>query len=85
MEQHGRQKTLAAHDHLLRWRDMKKTNSSLLQEIATEYRWHLHPAQTTGVARAVYLGLPSDARLWVSGKSFELFDRGAVLKVLRTE
>lgn len=63
---------LAAADHVARWaaRFSRAEIRGALDEIALRRRWGHHPARTIAVARAVYLRLPSDARLWLVGDRF---------------
>ena len=64
--------SLAAADHLTRWtrrfgRARASTPSCLISRQAT---WDRQPDRSLNVARAIYLRLPDDARLWLRGKEF---------------
>jgi hypothetical protein len=41
-----------------------------LAELAQRTAWDRHARRSLSVARAIYLRLPADARLWVRGKEF---------------
>ena len=45
-------------------------------------RWQRTPERTTGVARAIYLHLASESRLWVHGQVFVPVDAQAVRAAL---
>jgi hypothetical protein len=49
--------------------------SEQLREIAETLSWESHPRRTLSVARAVYLRLPLDFRLWSRDKEFHTVDR----------
>jgi hypothetical protein len=49
--------------------------SEQLREIAETLGWESHPMRTLSVARAVYLRLPLDFRLWSREKQFVAVDR----------
>lgn len=63
---------LAAATHVDAWarRFSDPRMTGTLEEIAAARRWSLQPSRTMSVARAVYLRLPDDARLWLSGDEF---------------
>lgn len=67
---------LAAPRHLANWRARNARDERALVEIAAHHRWEAHPAETLGVARALYLRLPVGARLWVQQKDFCRADPG---------
>jgi 5-methylcytosine-specific restriction endonuclease McrA len=65
--------SLAAAEHLARWARRFAEDSSEYAQIADLARrtsWDRHTAQTHSVARAIYLRLPNDARLWLRRKEF---------------
>lgn len=79
--------SLAASEHVARWAarlDAGSPSGQRLADIAATRRWEQHPARTLGVARAIYLGLPDDARLWRRGKEFVGVDRDTLTRVLAT-
>jgi hypothetical protein len=64
---------LASAQHLKHWTTRFQEHSSeaaQLEEIATRARWEHHPDRTLSVARAIYLRLPRDARLWQRAREF---------------
>jgi hypothetical protein len=64
---------LAAVGHVERWSCRflpDKSGSSELAMIAESLDWERDPGKTRGAARALYLRLRADARLWSEGKSF---------------
>lgn len=65
---------LAAADHVERWADRVERESGSFEAIANSAGWERHPAQTTGVARSIYLRLPEGVMLWKDGKNFVLAD-----------
>jgi CRISPR/Cas system Type II protein with McrA/HNH and RuvC-like nuclease domain len=73
--------SLAATDHLLRWSRRFASHSSeftQLAELAQRTSWDRHAERSLSVARAIYLRLPDDARLWVRGKEFVSPDLAAI-------
>jgi hypothetical protein len=61
---------LAAATHVSKWRGRNDAESRQLADIARSAAWESHPDETLGVARGLYLRLPAEARLWVSGPEF---------------
>jgi len=59
---------LASARHVRRWRE--RMESPAVPEVAAAERWPRHPETTLGVARAVYLRLPTGSPLWDSATSF---------------
>ncbi|MGN6108817.1 MAG: HNH endonuclease domain-containing protein [Kofleriaceae bacterium] len=55
---------LAATTHVERWRERLDSAEHALSEIAAHVTWETGRARTLGVARALYLPLPANARLW---------------------
>jgi hypothetical protein len=55
---------LAAPVHIDRWRDRLETHSRALGDIARGVKWESSAGRTLGVARGLYLPLPTGARLW---------------------
>jgi hypothetical protein len=49
---------------------------------AAEHVGERHPDRTRGVARAIYLQLPTEAQLWLRGKEFVAPDRSRLLAAL---
>jgi 5-methylcytosine-specific restriction endonuclease McrA len=65
--------SLAAADHLTRWTRRFVEGSSeyaQLVELTHSAAWDRQPDRTLNVARAIYLRLPVDARLWLRGNEF---------------
>jgi 5-methylcytosine-specific restriction endonuclease McrA len=65
--------SLAATEHLVRWARRFAADSSEyshLTDLAQRAAWDRDAVRSVSVARAIYLRLPDDARLWVRGKEF---------------
>jgi hypothetical protein len=77
---------LASADHVAAWTqrfdDRQKTRA--LEDIAARRRWGADAKRTLSVARAVYLRLPADARLWHLDEDFVAPDLGLLTAVLAT-
>jgi len=72
---------LAAAAHVDHWRARTRSGSPVaaaLDRLAEAIGWTRHPDRTPGVARALYLRLPEDARLWLRGEEFVTADRPAL-------
>jgi hypothetical protein len=65
---------LAAPEHVDEWIERLRTRGEDLQAIAAETGWPREPERTRGVARAIYLRLPSRARLWRPDGDFVAVD-----------
>jgi len=64
---------LAAVEHMERWLDRFRVQtdaSSDLETLAERIQWDLSPQRTLSVARAIYLRLRADAKLWRLGRQF---------------
>jgi 5-methylcytosine-specific restriction endonuclease McrA len=79
--------SLAAAGHLTRWTRRFADGSSehaQLSDLAHRATWDRQPNRSLNVARAIYLRLPNDARLWLRGKEFvspDSFTIGTALDV----
>ncbi len=73
---------LAASDHLGRWRERAEMRRAELVQLADAHGWDAGGDRTLGVARALYLNLPADSRLWVRGRDFEAADRRVLAGLL---
>lgn len=73
---------LAAAEHVEKWRGRSIERASGLMDIAREKMWDWVPERTFSVARAIYRVLPSDARLWIAGSSFEKNDPRRIAQAL---
>ena len=76
---------LAATEHVARWAGRARSGSATaaqLAEIAAAARWESAAERARSVARATYLRLPDDARLWVAGREFATPDRGTLVAAL---
>jgi len=65
--------SLAAANHVARWARRFADDSAehaQLGDLAERVSWERHAVRSLSVARAIYLRLPDDARLWLSGKEF---------------
>ena len=79
---------LASNKHVERWTarlSPEGRTSGQLLEIAAAAGWESHPARTLSVARAVYLRLPLDFRLWSRSKEFVAVDREQLQAMLCVE
>ena len=61
---------LASAPHVEKWCGRLAERTTELIEIARLASWDRHPDRTVGVARALYLRLPHDVKLWESGTRF---------------
>jgi len=55
---------LAAAEHLARWRERIASAHAQLEAVANDALWETSAPRTLGVARALYLPLRPDARVW---------------------
>jgi len=65
--------SLAASRHVVEWArrfEIGGRQYSQLNDVGGKSRWPREPDRTRSVARAIYLRLPADARLWLRGKEF---------------
>ncbi len=65
--------SLPAAEHVTRWARRFVEGSdehAQLSDLAESGAWDRHAARSLNVARAIYLRLPEDARLWRRGKEF---------------
>jgi 5-methylcytosine-specific restriction endonuclease McrA len=60
---------LPATQHVVRWAERMSTN--VLAAMQNELQWYAATDEMRGVARGIYLRLPTDAVLWVSGRDFD--------------
>jgi 5-methylcytosine-specific restriction endonuclease McrA len=77
--------SLAAGRHLTRWVRrfmLSSTEDAQLTELAERTKWERHKGVNLGVARAIYLRLPDDARLWLRDKEFVPVDRDEIVSAL---
>ena len=80
--------SLAASEHLARWArrfQFDTTECSQLADLAADSEWDRGGLKTVSVARAIYLRLPQDARLWLRGKDFVEPDPAAIRDALNVE
>lgn len=76
---------LAASEHVARWAERARPGTATaaqLTEIAAAARWESAAERARSVARATYLRLPGDARLWVAGRNFAAPDHGVLVAAL---
>jgi 5-methylcytosine-specific restriction endonuclease McrA len=73
---------LAALPHIERWRSRREDQLTVLADIADDLGWDVGGERTLGAARALYLRLPQDSRLWSSGNHFEAVDPAGLRRVL---
>ena len=70
---------LAADPHVAHWSTrFDEAIDRQLQQLAAEQRWTSHRDTSHNVARAIYLRLPDDAKLWVHNGEFVPFRRPAI-------
>lgn len=76
---------LATPSHVEAWsaRFHRSDVRECLERVAAKRRWPAHAERTLSVARAVYLRLPADARLWLAGDEFVPPDASALAAALR--
>lgn len=79
---HSKRDFFAAERHIERWRERSVRESGRLVEISEEHQWENQPAKSLNVARALYLHLPADYRLWASREEFQAIDRTTLVRLL---
>jgi hypothetical protein len=62
-------------NHVERWRERSIEGEGELEQIASEGLCEAAPGRILGVARAIYLHLTVDSRLWVRRGEFASVDR----------
>ena len=73
---------MASAAHVQTWADRARREAASLAVIAVDARWTYAPGTPLAVARAVYLRLPEDGRLWSVGKTFVPVDRVGLVRAL---
>lgn len=73
---------LAAAPHVERWLEWTDRRADDLAALAREAGWEHDTPRTLGVARALYLRLPADARLWLARDTFEPAERESLHRAL---
>jgi 5-methylcytosine-specific restriction endonuclease McrA len=76
---------MAASEHLARWRgrlDPDGRVSADLVTLAGDADWESDAGRSLGVARGIYLHLPSDVPLWLRGKEFVEFEPERLARIL---
>lgn len=73
---------LAAAEHVESWSARIRDRRSDLEQIASSALWDSSPERILSVARAIYLRLPEDARLWRIQREFTDVDRDRLRRVL---
>jgi 5-methylcytosine-specific restriction endonuclease McrA len=73
---------LASGELLGRWRSRLDQQLPVLNQIAAHARWEVGDERALGAARALYLPLPDDVRLWAGRSRWERLDRRQVREVL---
>lgn len=76
--------SLAASDHVARWaaRFSPGPTAAGLEAVASTTGWIRDVRRTHGAGRAIYLGLPETAMLWLRRKEFVPLDRETVVRAL---
>jgi len=72
---------LAASTHLEHWHRRADQQRDALRQVADEHAWTASD-RILGVARAIYLGLPADGRLWTGGDQFEQVNKARLKQLL---
>lgn len=65
---------IAADAHLARWLERNRRHTADLASLAERKNLEIHPAETLGVARGLYLRLPPRTLLWAHDKHFHPAD-----------
>ena len=52
------------------WLERAEDAGHALQQLAADTQWHAARGRTLAAARAIYLRLPSEYKLWKLGKDF---------------
>lgn len=73
---------MASAEHVQKWTERARREAAGLAAIARDARWTYAPGTPRAVARAVYLRLPEDGRLWLVGKTFVPVDRAGLVRAL---
>ena len=73
---------LVSASHVQKWSTWTAARQSDLDTIAEAAHWERHAKRSRGVARAIYLRLPTGASLWESRRKFVALERGALQQAL---
>ena len=73
---------LAAARHVERWAERTRASARDLEDISRRQDWARDAQKTLGVARAMYVRLPGDARLWLLEKQFEQARKERIVEAL---
>ncbi|WP_375768833.1 HNH endonuclease [Archangium gephyra] len=73
---------LAAAEHVERWAQRSRSLAGDLEDISQQRDWARDARKTLGVARAMYVRLPEDARLWQREKTFEQAHKERIVEAL---
>ena len=73
---------LASDEHVRRWRERNDAQGSDLAEIARTAAWEWEPDRNLGVARAIYLHLPTSLELWRARDELVGVDEAALAAAL---
>ena len=76
---------LAAAEHVERWTERTRHCEVELSEIANSAGWQRESPRTLGIARSIYLRLPTGARLWQIRDRFVTVDAPKLGSVLEIE
>jgi hypothetical protein len=72
---------LASAAHVEHWVERARLREVDLTAIAVRAQWEQHSERTFSVARAIYLRLPEQVRLWHAKREFVTLDRAALKRV----
>lgn len=73
---------LAGHRFVQKWRQRAQTEQAHLASLSKDLRWQIADGETLGAARAAYLRLPADTRLWAGRDTWQAIDLVALRKAL---
>lgn len=79
---HSKLDFLAAGAHVELWRDRARDRAGDLATIARDAGWERDGERALGIARALYLPLAADARLWAAPERFVAPDRPLLVRAL---
>ena len=73
---------LPGHEFVQKWRRRAQAEHAKLASLSAELRWQLGDGEAVGAARAAYLRLPDDTRLWAGRDTWQPIDLVALRKAL---
>jgi hypothetical protein len=73
---------LPAFHHVKHWRERTQSQGEVLSNVATDLCWETGDQRILGVARAIYLALPSEVSLWFASKQKFMADAEMIRSLL---